>query len=130
MKKITMFIGLRDFFILWSSQSVSKLGTAMTSFALIIWVYNQKGTASSITILSICTLVPSILFSFVAGTLADRWDKKRIMLFADFLAAMGTVTVLILFRTNTLQIWHLYIINSSFAGRDDQQKARNQRKQR
>jgi MFS family permease len=111
MKKSKIFSELRDFFILWSSQSVSKLGTAMTSFALIVWVYNQKGTASSITLLSICTLVPSILFSFIAGTLADRWDKKRIMLLADFLAAMGTVTVLILFRTNTLQIWHLYIIN-------------------
>jgi len=111
MKKSNMFSGLRDFFILWSSQSVSKLGTSMTTFALIIWVYNQKGTASSITLLTICALVPSILFSFVAGTLADRWDKKRIMLLADFMAAVGTVTVLILFLTNNLQIWHLYIIN-------------------
>ena len=111
MKKPNMFSGLRDFFILWSSQFVSSLGTAMTNFALIIWVYNQKGTASSITLLSICSLVPSILFSFVAGTLADRWDKKRIMLLADFMAATGTVTVLVLYLTNNLQIWHLYIIN-------------------
>jgi MFS family permease len=111
MKKLNMFSGLRDFFILWSSQAVSSLGTSMTSFALIIWVYNQKGTASSITLLSICSLVPSILFSFAAGTLADRWDKKRIMLLADLMAAMGTVTVLVLYRTSNLQIWHLYIIN-------------------
>lgn len=111
MKKTNIFSGLRDFFILWSSQAVSSLGTAMTSFALIIWVYNQKGTASGITLLSICSLVPSILFSFIAGTLADRWDKKRIMLLADLMAAIGTVTVLILYRTNNLQIWHLYFIN-------------------
>lgn len=106
-----MFSGLRDFFILWSSQSVSSLGTAMTNFALIVWVYDQKGTASSITLLSICSLVPSILFSFIAGTLADRWDKKRIMLFADLMAAVGTVTVLMLYLTGSLQIWHLYFIN-------------------
>ena len=111
MNKTNMFSGLRDFFILWSSQAVSSLGTAMTSFALIIWVYNQKGTASSITLLSICSLVPSVLFSFVAGTLADRWDKKRIMLLADLMAALGTTTVLMLYLTNHLQIWHLYIIN-------------------
>ena len=111
MKKQNIFSGLRDFFILWSSQAVSALGTAMTSFALIIWVYEQKGTASSITMLSICSLIPSILFSFVAGTLADRWDKKRIMLFADLMAAIGTVTVLILYTTDNLQIWHLYVIN-------------------
>ena len=111
MKKQNIFSGLRDFLILWSSQAVSTLGTAMTSFALIIWVYEQKGTASSIAMLSICSLVPSILFSFVAGTLADRWDKKRIMLLADIMAAVGTVTVLALYTTNSLQIWHLYVIN-------------------
>lgn len=111
MNKTNIFSGLRDFFILWSSQSVSSFGTAMTNFALIIWVYNQKGTASSITLLSICSLVPSILFSFVAGTLADRWDKKRIMLLADLMAAIGTSIVLTLYLTNNLQIWHLYVIN-------------------
>ena len=111
MSKSHIFSGLRDFFILWSSQAVSRLGTAMTSFALIVWVYTQKGTASSITLLSICSLVPSILFSFIAGTLADRWDKKRIMLLADLVAAVGTATVLALFLTDKLQIWHLYIIN-------------------
>lgn len=111
MKKINIFSGLRDFFVLWSSQSVSSLGTAMTNFALIIWVYNQKSTASSITLLSICSLVPSILFSFIAGTLADRWDKKRIMLLADLMAAIGTTTVLMLYLTNNLHIWHLYVIN-------------------
>ena len=110
-KKQNIFSGLRDFLILWSSQAVSTLGTAMTNFALIIWVYNQKGTVSSITMLSICSLIPSILFSFVAGTLADRWDKKRIILLSDSIAAVGTVTVLVLYTTNNLQIWHLYIIN-------------------
>jgi MFS family permease len=111
MNKFNVFSELRNFLILWSSQTVSRLGTAMTSFALIVWVYTQKGTASSITLLSICSLVPSILFSFIAGTLADRWDKKRIMLLSDTMAAIGTATVLALYLTHNLHIWHLYIIN-------------------
>jgi len=106
-----LFTGLRDFLILWGSQAVSTLGTAMTNFALIIWVYEQKGTASSIALLSVFSFLPSILFCFIAGTIADRWDKKRIMLTADLLAAVGTVTVLILHANSVLQIWHLYIIN-------------------
>ncbi len=106
-----IFLGLRDFLILWGSQAVSTLGTAMTNFALVIWVYGQKGTASSITFLSICSLLPSILFSFIAGTIADKWDKKRIMLAADLIAALGTVTVMVLYILAALQIWHLYIIN-------------------
>ncbi len=111
MKKINIFTELRDFLVLWSSQSVSTLGTAMTNFALIVWVYGQKGTASSLTLLSICSSLPSILFCFIAGTIADRWDKKRIMLVSDSIAALGTITVLILYLTSSLQIWHLYIIN-------------------
>jgi MFS family permease len=111
MKKLSMFSGLRDFMILWGSQAVSSLGTAMTNYALIVWVYSQRGTATSITLLSVCSLAPSVLFSFAAGTLADRWDKKRIMLLADVLAAAGTLTVLTLYLTGRLEIWHLYITN-------------------
>lgn len=115
MKKQNIFMELRSFLMLWSSQAVSTLGTAMTNFALIVWVYQQKGTASSITLLSVFSFLPSILFCFIAGTIADRWDKKRIMLLADLLAAFGTVIVLILYLMSTLQIWHLYIINFSLS---------------
>ena len=111
MKKLNILAGLRDFLILWSSQAVSTLGTAMTNFALIVWVYEQKGTASSITLLSVCSFLPSILFCFIAGTIADRWNKKRIMLLADLFAACGTATVLVLYVFSALQIWHLYVIN-------------------
>jgi len=73
MKQLNKLFELRSFLILWSSQSVSSLGTAMTNFALIIWVYRQQGTALSITLLSVCSYLPSILFCFAAGTLADTW---------------------------------------------------------
>lgn len=91
MKKLNFVKELRSFLLLWSSQTVSELGTAMTSYALIIWIYGQKGTASSITLLTICSFMPTIIFRFIAGTLADRWDKKRIMLLTDLAAACGTM---------------------------------------
>ena len=111
MKKFNILYELRNFLILWSSQSISSLGTAMTNFALIIWVYQKQGTASSITLLAFFTYLPSILFCFAAGTLADRWNKKKIMLLSDFVAALGTLTMFILYSTGNLQIWHLYVIN-------------------
>lgn len=103
--------GMKGFLILWSGQSVSALGSSMTSYALILWVYGQQGTATSITLLTFFTFLPSILFSFAAGTLADKWDKKKTMLLSDTIAAFGTMTVLILHGIGSLQIWHLYIIN-------------------
>lgn len=111
MKNLIFIKELRSFLLLLSSQTVSELGTAMTSYALIIWIYGQKGTASSITLLTICSFLPTIFFRFIAGTLADRWDKKRIMLLTDLAAACGTITVLVLYSFSALRIWHLYVIN-------------------
>lgn len=54
----------------------------------------------SVTLLSICSYLPSILFGFAAGTFADRWDKKKVMLAIFFLYGAGS-----------LQVWHLYIVN-------------------
>lgn len=107
----SIFKGLRSFFVLWSSQTVSALGTAMTEFALTIWVYEQNGSASSVTLLTICIFLPTILFRFIAGTVVDKWDKKQIMLIADFVAACGTLTIFILYSVSALQTWHLYVIN-------------------
>ncbi len=75
MKQLHKIKELQSFLILWGSQAVSSFGTAMTNFAIIIWAYKQQGTASSITLLSVCSYLPSILFCFLAGTLADSWKR-------------------------------------------------------
>ena len=93
MKKKNIIKELRSFLLLWSSQTVSSLGTAMTEYALIVWIYRQAGTASSTTLLTLCSFAPTILFRFAAGAIADRWDKKRIMLLADLFAACGTFSI-------------------------------------
>ena len=102
---------LHSFLLLWGSQTVSQLGTAMTDYAVIIWVYSRKGTASSVTLLTVCTFLPTIFFRFLAGSMVDRRSKKRIILLADLVAACGTLAVLILHSGDLLQVWHLYLIN-------------------
>ncbi|WP_322170804.1 MFS transporter [Acutalibacter caecimuris] len=63
------------------------------------------------TLLTICAFLPTIFFRFIAGALADRWNKKRIMLCTDLIAAFGTAAVLVLFSFSALMVWHLYVIN-------------------
>jgi MFS family permease len=111
MKLLNKIFKLRNFLILWGSQSISSLGSAMTSYALILWAYKQQGTASSIASLAVCSYLPYILFCFAAGTLSDRWSKKKIMLVCNFIDALGTLTVLFLFSTAKLCMWHLYVVN-------------------
>lgn len=103
---------LRTFLILWSTQSLSALGSAMTSFALIIWSYQQQGSALTTALLSVCSYAPYVLVSIFAGAFSDRWNKKTTMLVCDSLAAASTVVILVLFLTGQLRIWHLYCLNA------------------
>lgn len=103
---------MRSFLLLWGSQLISGLGSAMTGYALVIWSYTQKGSALVTAMLMVCTYAPYVLFSIFAGALSDRWDKKRILLTCDALAALCTLTVLVLLKTEQLRIWHLYVVNA------------------
>lgn len=58
---------LGPFLRLWSTQTFSALGSSMTSFALVIWAYEQSGSALSTALLSICSYAPYVLLSIFAG---------------------------------------------------------------
>ena len=103
---------LRVFYILWSTQSLSQLGSAMTGFALTLWLYEKTGSALSTAALTICTYAPYVLMSIFAGAISDKYDKKKTMLVCDALAALTTVLVFALYRTNLLSVWHLYAVNA------------------
>ncbi len=111
MQQQTSGASLRPFLLLWSTQSLSQLGSAMTSFALIIWAYGQTGSALSTALLTVCSYAPYVCLSVFAGALCDRWDKKTVMLASDSFAALCTAAVLVLSLGGGLQVWHLYAIN-------------------
>ncbi len=103
---------LKTFFILWSTQSLSQLGSSMTSFALTLWLYEMTGSALQTAMLSICSYAPYVIMSMFAGALSDRWDKKNVMLVCDTLAAGCTLLVFLLLKMKLLQPWHLYLLNA------------------
>ncbi|MBO4636067.1 MAG: MFS transporter [Clostridiales bacterium] len=103
---------LRDFYILWLTQSLSQLGSGITAFALTLWLYDETGSALSTAALRICTYAPYVVMSIFAGAITDKFDKKKTMLICDALAAVSTIAVLMLYKTGTLAVWHLYLINA------------------
>jgi len=103
---------MRSYLLLWFSQMVSGLGSAMTAYALVIWSYTQAGSALRTALLMVCSYAPYVVCSIFAGALSDRWDKKKTMLVCDALAALSTLIVLLLLKQDALRIWHLYIVNA------------------
>lgn len=84
----------------------------MTGFALVIWLYNDSGSALTTALLTVCSYAPYVIVSIFAGAISDKWNKKAVMLVCDSFAALTTVCILVLFKTNSLEVWHLYILNA------------------
>ncbi len=103
---------LKYFIILYITQSFSSLSSAMTNFALVIWLYQTSGSALTTSLLTVCSYAPYVTMSIFAGAISDKWNKKTIMLVCDSFAALCTVATLVLLKTGTLATWHLYILNA------------------
>src|SRR3954453_18041812 len=101
--------GMRAFLIVWFGQVVSLIGTSMTQFALTIWAYEKTGSATALALVAFFNFGPAILFSPFAGALVDRWNRKLVMMLSDLGAGVMTITILLLYATGNLQIWHLYV---------------------
>lgn len=102
---------LRDFYVLWCTQSLSQLGSSITAFALTLWLYGKTGSSLCTAALTISSYAPYVLMSIFAGALTDRFDKKKTMMVCDILAAISTLAVFLLYKTHSLEAWHLYAIN-------------------
>lgn len=102
---------MRSFLLLWITQAFSGLGSALTSYALVLWSYTQEGSALLTAMLMVCSYTPYVICSIFAGAFSDRWNKKVTMLVCDAAAAGTTIVMLLLLKTDSLKIWHLYLIN-------------------
>ena len=98
------------FLIIWFGQFVSRVGTAMTRFALLIWAYDQTGAATTVALLGFFGFLPYVLVSPIAGVWVDRLDRRKVMLLADLGAGIMTVGLLVLYIGGGLAIWHLYLV--------------------
>lgn len=110
-KFINQMKELQNFLVLWSGQSLSTLGSSMTNYALLIWVYQQKNSTMGVALLAVCMYLPSVLLGFLAGTFVDRHNKRKIILICDSIAAIGTISIFILMSANSLEVWQIYVIN-------------------
>ena len=105
------FSEMKSFLFLWFGQLLSQLGSRMTSLALVIYSFSTEGTVMSIALLSLSAYLPEILFTFLGGSVADRWNRKALMVASDLFAALGTLCILVLYRMNALETWHVYVVN-------------------
>ena len=101
--------GLRTFFTVWAGQLVSVTGSTMSAFAVQFWIYSETGSVTNLAMVSLAFSLPSVLVSPFAGALVDRWDRSRVMFASDTVAAVATLALAVLYATDSLELWHVFL---------------------
>lgn len=97
----------------WSiflGQAVSLIGSAMTQFVLLWWITDTTGSVSMLAMAGILALLPYALLSPIGGVLADRYNRRLLMIAADTLGALCMVLLIVLFLTGRIEIWHVFVM--------------------
>jgi DHA3 family macrolide efflux protein-like MFS transporter len=108
---------LQTFAVVWVGQMISVIGSGLTSFALGLWVYQRTGSVTQFALIAFSASIPMILVAPFAGVLVDRYDRRWMMILGDTGAGLSTLFIAMLFFSNRLEIWHIYIatmINNTF----------------
>lgn len=101
---------MRTFYTLILTQVFSLIGSRISGLAISIWVFNQTGDATPLALVSFFFIVPQVLAAGFSGALADRWDRRYVLILSDTGQALGTALLLIAFATGDFQLWHLYAV--------------------
>ncbi len=104
----------RPFALLWSGQTVSRLGDSLYRIALAWWVLEKTGSATAMGTVMIVSFVPMILFLLVGGVVVDRLHRLRVMVASDLLNGLIVSLVAALAYLNLLEIWHVYVASAVF----------------
>jgi MFS family permease len=104
----------RSFALLWSGQTISRLGDNFYAVALALWVLEKTGSAAAMGLVLICTTVPQIALSLPGGVLVDRFSRRSLMLASDALRALMAGLIAFLAASNLLEVWQVLIIGALF----------------
>ncbi len=101
--------GMGRFLVIWAGQLISLIGSGLTGFALAVWTFQTTNQALPFALAVLLGSLPRVLLAPLAGVLADRWNRRAIMLLADSGNALITVAALVLYSSGQLAIWHTYL---------------------
>ena len=95
------------FILLWTGELISSIGGGLTSFGLGVYIFQKTGSASGMALVTLLGFLPTLLLSVPAGVLADRFDRRLLMMIGDGLSALGIGYILICMLTGEAKLWQI-----------------------
>lgn len=109
MKTTGLDKNFKRFLVIWLGETIASIGSGLTAFGLSVYAYQITNMASSVSIITLCSFLPSVLLAPIAGALADRFDRRLLMVLGDGLSAIGLVALLIIMYTGNAKIWQICV---------------------
>lgn len=106
---------LRVFILIWLGELVSIIGSGLSGFALGVWVYQRTGSVTQFALISLCTTLPVIVISPIAGALVDRWNQRWTMIVGNLGAGLSTLALALMFFAGQLKVWHIYLATAAIS---------------
>lgn len=97
------------FLSIFTGQSLSLIGSAMTQFVLIWWITDTTGDLGALATAGLAALLPQALLGPVGGTFADRYNRRMLMIVSDMVSAFCIVVLIALFLSGHIALWHIYL---------------------
>ena len=101
---------LRGFRILWAGMTISLVGDGVTLIAIAWQVYQLSNVPTALGITLMAMSVPQILLLLFGGFVSDRFERCRVMLFADLVRGCALLVMGVLSIAGVLEIWHMAAI--------------------
>lgn len=106
------------FLLLWAGELISAVGSGLTSFGLGVYVFQQTGSAGSMALVTLLAFLPTLLLSVPAGVLADRYDRRLLMMLGDGCSALGILYILLCMMRGGAELWQICVgvfVSSTFS---------------
>jgi MFS family permease len=100
------------FYTIWFGQAISMFGTMLTSFGLGVWLFQRTGSVLDFTQLTLFSTLPALLLLPWTGSLADRVDRRKILIAGDLLALCCVCAIGTLVWLDRFELWQLFTVQT------------------
>jgi amino acid adenylation domain-containing protein len=102
--------GMRTFWMIWLGQLISGIGTGLGSFTLGLWIYQQRSSATQLALVGTVAMITGLTLGPFAGAIADRFDRRKVLLFTDLGSAAMTILLATALYTGLMRVQYVYIM--------------------
>lgn len=100
----------RSFFFMWIGSAISELGGVFGTLCNSILVYELTGSKTALSSMWLLYFIPSLILQLISGPYIDKWSRKWIMIFSQWMRASVFLLPLAMLVTSSIEVWHIYVV--------------------